>query len=52
MSLKWAIKVFKKIVHGFSSLPVEDKRGSVLNWGLQGEWGERLLKGEIEHQEP
>jgi hypothetical protein len=48
MSLKWAIKVFKKIADGFASLPVGDKSGSLVNWGLQRVWRERMLKEEIE----
>jgi hypothetical protein len=50
MSLKWAIKVFKKISDGFASLPFGDKRGSVVNCRLQRVWRERLLKEEIEQE--
>jgi hypothetical protein len=48
MSLKWAIKVFKKRADGFASLPVGDKGGSSVNRGLQRVWKERMLKEEIE----
>jgi hypothetical protein len=44
MSLKWAIKVFRKIADGFASLPVGDKSGSLENWGLQGVWKEPLKR--------
>jgi hypothetical protein len=50
MSLKWAIKVFRKIADGFASLPVGDKSGSLVNWALQRPWREKLLKEELEQE--
>jgi hypothetical protein len=41
MSLKWAIKVLRRMADGFASLPVGDKSGCSVKRGLRGEQRER-----------